>query len=157
LRGLNFVTRKITNGVARIHLGMQQQLTLGNINARRDWGHAEDYVKAMWLMLQQPRPEDYIIASGKTGTVRSFTENAFAAVGLRLHWQGEGLEEVGIDQHGVTRVSIDPKYFRLVEVEVLHGNPGKAERQLGWQRYYNLSSIAAEMVAADIESLQVPT
>jgi len=157
LRGLNFVTRKITHGVARIHLGLQQQLALGNINARRDWGHAEDYVKAMWLMLQQSRPEDYIIASGQTGTVRTFTENAFAAVGLQLHWQGEGLEEVGIDQHGVLRVSIDPKYFRLVEVEVLHGNPAKAERQLGWQRRYNLASITAEMVTADLAALPDPS
>ncbi|HED12920.1 MAG TPA: GDP-mannose 4,6-dehydratase [Gammaproteobacteria bacterium] len=154
LRGLNFVTRKITDGVARIHLGGQQQLTLGNIHARRDWGHAEDYVKAMWLMLQQPQPEDYIIASGSTETVRSFTEKAFAAIGLRLCWQGSGVKETGIDQHGVTRVSIDPKYFRLVEVEVLHGNPAKAERELGWRRQHTLASITAEMVAADINALQ---
>jgi len=154
LRGLNFVTRKITHGVARIHLGQQQQITLGNINARRDWGHAEDYVNAMWLMLQQTQPDDYIIASGSTGTVRTFTENAFAAIDLKLHWQGAGLEELGIDQHGVTRVSIDPQYFRLVEVEVLHGNPAKAEHQLGWQRQHTLATITAEMVEADIKALQ---
>jgi len=154
LRGLDFVTRKITDGVARIHLGLQQQLALGNIDARRDWGHAEDYVKAMWLMLQQTQPEDYIIASGSTETVRSFTENAFAAIGTKLQWTGSGLDECGIDQHGVTRVSIDPKYFRLVEVEVMHGNPAKAEKRLGWQRQHTLSSLTAEMVTADIKALQ---
>jgi len=156
LRGLDFVTRKITDSVARIHLALQQQLKLGNIDARRDWGHAEDYVNAMWLMLQQPQPEDYIIASGSTETVRAFTENAFAAIGLTLQWQGQELDEVGVDQHGVTRVSIDPKFFRLVEVEVMHGNPAKAERQLGWRRQHTLTSLTSEMVAADIKALQQP-
>ena len=155
LRGETFVTRKITRAVARIKLGLQQKLYLGNLNAKRDWGFAKDYVEAMWLMLQQEQPEDFVIATGQTQTVRSFVELAFREVGIQLRWEGEGVNEKGIDAaSGNVLVEVDPRYFRPTEVELLLGDPTKAWTKLGWQPKTTLAELCAMMVKADLEQAQ---
>jgi len=151
-RGETFVTKKITKAVARIHQGRQDVLTLGNLNAKRDWGYAKDYVECMWLMLQQEQPDDYVIATGKTHSVRDFVSLAFAEVGVRLQWVGSGVEERGIDAAtGETRVAIDPKYFRPAEVEFLWGDPSKAASKLGWQPKTSLEELVQIMVQYDLK------
>lgn len=161
LRGETFVTRKITRGVAKIALGMQDKLFMGNLDAKRDWGHAKDYVKAMWLMLQQEKPEDYVIATGITNTVRDFIRLSFAETGVELEFTGSGATEKGIVKTstnpayplkpGQEVVAVDPRYFRPTEVDLLIGDPTKARKQLGWQPEYDLARLVKEMVAADIE------
>ena len=161
LRGETFVTRKITRAAARIALGLQQKLYLGNLDAKRDWGHAKDYVKAMWLMLQQDTPEDYVIATGVTTTVREFVRLSFAELGIALEFSGEGVAETGVVAAchnpnyqiaiGSTVVQIDERYFRPTEVELLIGDPAKAKRQLGWEPSYDLAALVREMVQADME------
>jgi len=150
-RGETFVTKKITQAVARIHQGRQDILRLGNIDAKRDWGHARDYVRAMWLMLQQDEPHDYVIATGQTQTVRDFVNAAFAEIGTTLDWRGHGVDEKGIDRAtGKTLVEIDQRYFRPAEVELLLGDPGKAERELGWTREVSFAQLVAGMVRYDL-------
>jgi len=150
-RGETFVTKKITKAVAKIKAGRQEFLSLGNIDAKRDWGHAKDYVEAMWLMLQQETPDDYVIATGKTYTVRHFVELAFEEVGHSLVWEGEGLNEVGKDSlSGKTLVKIDPRHFRPAEVELLHGDPSKAKANLGWEAKTSLKELVSEMVRYDV-------
>jgi len=152
-RGETFVTKKVTQSVARIFQGRQKTLRLGNIDAKRDWGHAKDYVRAMWLMLQQDRAQDYVIATGDTHTVREFVTLAFAEVDINLAWHGSGVDEKGIDQKtGETLVEIDPRYFRPAEVELLQGDPSKAERELGWRREISFSELVAGMVRYDLEN-----
>ena len=152
LRGETFVTRKITRAAARIALGLQEKTYLGNLNAKRDWGHAEDYVKAMWLILQQEKPEDFVIATGETHTVREFATLAFAEAGIPLEWQGEGLSEKGIDTRtGRAVIEVDPRYFRPTEVELLLGDPSKAERVLGWKRKVTFTELIRRMVKYDLE------
>ncbi|SEW03069.1 GDP-mannose 4,6-dehydratase [Chitinophaga arvensicola] len=164
LRGETFVTRKITRAVAKLSLGMQDKLFMGNLDAKRDWGHAKDYVEAMWLILQQDKPEDYVIATGITTTVRDFITMAFAEVGVEIAFKGEGIEETGYVksctgkdgalQPGQEIVAIDPRYFRPTEVELLIGDPTKANTQLGWKPKYDLPALVKEMVAADLELFQ---
>ncbi|KAF8336959.1 GDP-mannose 4,6-dehydratase [Cantharellus anzutake] len=152
-RGRTFVTRKITRAVADIKLGKQHCLYLGNLDAKRDWGHARDYVEGMWKILQQDKPEDFVLATGEMHSVREFVEKAFAVVDVTIQWQGSGVDEVGIDsktQQVVVRV--DPRYFRPAEVELLLGNPTKAEKVLGWKRKVNFDSLVTEMVHADLKS-----
>lgn len=152
LRGETFVTRKITRAAARIKLGLQSKLYLGNLNAKRDWGFAGDYVEAMWLMLQQEAPEDFVIATGKTQTVRSFIELAFQEVGVELEWRGRGCEEKGIDiETGNTLVEVDPRYFRPTEVDLLLGDASKAQKKLGWSATTTLAELCSMMVQADLE------
>ena len=152
-RGETFVTKKITKAVAKIKAGSQEFLSLGNIDAKRDWGHAKDYVEAMWLMLQQETSDDYVIATGKTYTVRHFVELAFKEVGYTLIWEGEGLDELGKDSlSGRILVKIDPRHFRPAEVELLHGNPNKAKVNLGWEAKTSLKELVSEMVRYDIEN-----
>ncbi|MGN7719979.1 GDP-mannose 4,6-dehydratase [Chitinophaga sp. 22620] len=161
LRGETFVTRKITRGVAKIALGMQDKLFMGNLDAKRDWGHAKDYVKAMWLILQQNKPEDYVIATGITNTVRDFIRLSFAEVGVELSFTGSGADEKGIVKTsnnpdfplkpGQEVVAVDPRYFRPTEVDLLIGDPTKAQTQLQWKPEYDLASLVKEMVAADVE------
>jgi GDPmannose 4,6-dehydratase len=154
-RGETFVTKKITQAVARIAQGRQDVLRLGNIDAKRDWGHARDYVEAMWLMLQQDKPVDYVIATGETHTVREFVELAFAETGVTIAWQGEGVAEKGIDTAtGKIRVEIDPRYFRPAEVELLLGDPTKAKRELGWEPRVSFRELVAGMVAYDLANDQ---
>ncbi|MBK1664885.1 GDP-mannose 4,6-dehydratase [Rhodospirillum rubrum] len=155
LRGETFVTRKITRAVAAIHLGLQDVLYLGNLDSRRDWGHARDYVKGMWAMLQQPRPDDYVLATGVVHSVRAFVEMAFSKLGRTVTWQGEGVDEIGIDSaSGAKLVAIDPRYFRPTEVEFLQGDPTKARERLGWVAETPLAELVAEMVAADLAVLK---
>jgi GDPmannose 4,6-dehydratase len=164
LRGETFVTRKITRGVAKIVLGLQDQLWMGNIDAKRDWGHAKDYVEGMYLILQQDQPEDFVLATGITTTVREFIEKAFAVVGVTIGWKGEGVHEVGYvaqSTHpdyrmvqGTTVVRIDERYFRPAEVELLIGDPTKAQQKLGWTPQYDLDMLVNEMVKADVELFQ---
>ena len=161
LRGETFVTRKITRGVAKIVLGLQDKLYLGNLNAKRDWGHAKDYVEAMWRILQQDQPEDYVIATGVTTEIREFVRMAFREAGVELIFKGEGLEEVGIVAEvlrpdcplvpGQEVVTVDPRYFRPTEVDLLIGDPTKAKTQLGWEPKYHVQALCKEMVAADID------
>ncbi|MBW8686450.1 GDP-mannose 4,6-dehydratase [Chitinophaga rhizophila] len=161
LRGETFVTRKITRGVAQIALGMQQKLYMGNLNAQRDWGHAKDYVDAMWRILQQEKAEDYVIATGITTPVRDFIRMAFAEAGVEVEFIGAGIEEKGIVKStaahvtalspGQEVVAIDPRYFRPTEVDLLIGDPTKAQTQLGWQPKYNLAALVKDMVHADLE------
>ncbi|WP_424984247.1 GDP-mannose 4,6-dehydratase [Maritalea sp. S77] len=152
-RGQTFVTKKITQAVANIAKGKQEVLKLGNLDAKRDWGHAKDFVEAMWLMLQQDRPEDYVIATGETHTVREFVECAFAETDVKLEWRGAGEEEVGIDiKSGKELVQIDPRYFRPAEVELLLGDPSKAERNLGWRRKTSFKQLVQEMVKYDLNN-----
>jgi len=151
-RGETFVTRKITRAVAAIKLGIQDQIYLGNIDAQRDWGHARDYVEGMWMMMQQPRPDDYVLATGEAHSVREFVEIAFTEIGCTIEWRGEGVEEEGFDaETGNVLVSIDPRYFRPTEVEFLLGDPSKAEKMLGWQHKTGFDQLVKEMVAADLK------
>ena len=151
VRGETFVTRKITRAVARIKLGMQDKLYLGNLNSLRDWGHARDYVHAQWLILQQDQPDDFVIATGKQYSVRQFVDAAFAEVGMQLRWEGEGASEKGIDgRSGKTLVEVDPRYFRPTEVETLLGDPSKARDKLGWTATISLEDMVAEMVREDL-------
>ncbi len=150
IRGETFVTRKITRAVARISLGLQDRLFLGNIDALRDWGHARDYVQAMYLMLQQPEADDYVVATGRQISVRDFVNAAFKEVGVEIAWRGTGVAEQGVDAHsGSVRVEIDPRYFRPTEVETLLGDPSKAKRKLGWEATTTLEQMVQEMVTED--------
>ena len=151
-RGETFVTRKITRAVAAIELGLQETLWLGNLDATRDWGHARDYAEGMWRMLQQDTPDDYVLATGETCTVRRFTEMAFAATGRRLDWSGDGVEEVGRDAaSGAELVRVDPRYFRPTEVDLLCGDATKARQRLGWAPKATLAELVGEMVASDLK------
>jgi len=151
VRGETFVTRKITRAAAKISLGLQDDLHLGNLDAKRDWGHAKDYVEGMWRMLQQDHSDDYVLATGHTVTIRSFVDMAFREVGISLEWQGEGVEEKGIDKaSGKTLVSVDPRYFRPTEVDLLVGDATKAKEKLGWTPTHTLAQLCAEMVASDV-------
>lgn len=151
LRGETFVTRKITRAVAAITLGLQDTLYLGNMDAKRDWGHARDYVEGMWRMLQQDTPDDYVLATGETRTVREFVELAFAQVDVAIAWAGSGVDEVGTDaKTGKVLVRVDSRYFRPTEVDILIGNPAKAKAKLGWSATVGLQDLVAEMVAADL-------
>lgn len=164
LRGETFVTRKITRGVSKIVLGLQDKIYLGNLDAQRDWGHAKDYVEAMWLILQQEKPEDYVIATGVTTRVREFVRMAFAEVGIELAFRGKDANEVAIVvscsnpeyqlENGKEVVAVDPRYYRPTEVELLIGDPSKANTQLGWTPKYDLQSLVKEMVAADVDSFK---
>jgi GDPmannose 4,6-dehydratase len=164
LRGETFVTRKITRAVAKVAAGMQDKLYMGNLDAQRDWGHAKDYVEAMYLILQQPQAEDYVIATGVTTTVREFIRMAFAEAGIGIEFKGSGENEKGIVssfdagipnlQTGQEVVAIDPRYYRPTEVDLLIGDPSKAQSQLGWKPRYDLRALVKEMVAADIELFQ---
>lgn len=150
-RGLEFVTRKITDAVARIKLGVQDHVELGSLDAKRDWGHSKDYVRAMWLMLQQEKPDDYVIATNETRTVRDFVNIAFQTVGIDIVWNGHGIEETGVNKaNGKVVVSVNPQFFRPAEVEVLLGNPLKAETELGWQREISFQELVKRMVANDL-------
>jgi GDPmannose 4,6-dehydratase len=152
LRGETFVSRKITRALTRIHEGLQETLHLGNLDSRRDWGHARDYVRAQWLMLQQQEPEDFVIATGKQFSVRDFVIAAGTLLDMRIEWEGEGVDEVGIDRAtGHTLVRVDPRYFRPTEVETLLGDPSKARQELGWKAEIGFSELVAEMVAEDLE------
>lgn len=150
-RGKEFVTRKITDAVARIKLGVQDHIELGNMDSKRDWGHSKDYVRAMWLMLQQAEPDDYVIATNETRTVREFVEMAFLRVGIQVEWRGEGINEVGVDKvTEKTIVTINKKFFRPAEVEVLLGNPAKADKILGWTREIPFAELVNRMVDNDL-------
>lgn len=150
-RGETFVTRKITRAAARIKLGMQECLYLGNLDAKRDWGFAGDYVEAMWLMLQQAEPEDFVVATGETHSVREFAEKVFAKLGMPLEWKGKGVHEKGIDAGtGNIVIEVDPKYFRPAEVDLLLGDPAKAKRMLGWQPKVGFDSLVEMMTDADL-------
>lgn len=152
LRGETFVTRKITRAAAAISLGQQDKLYLGNLDAKRDWGHAAEYVRGMWMMMQQDEPDDYVLATGETTTVRDFVNWAFEDVGIELNWRGTGVEEKGIcAATGRTLVEVDPRYFRPTEVDLLLGDPKKAQQQLGWHHETSVRELAREMVAADLE------
>ncbi|EAY29778.1 GDP-mannose 4,6-dehydratase [Microscilla marina] len=161
LRGETFVTRKITRAVARIALGLQEKVYLGNLDAKRDWGHAKDYVKAMWLMLQQDTPEDYVIATGITTPVRDFVRMAFMELGIEVDFEGKGINETAVVTHctntdyqikkGTQVVAVDPRYFRPTEVDLLIGNPEKAQKQLGWTPEHDLPALVSDMVKSDIE------
>lgn len=160
LRGETFVTRKITRAVARIALGMQEKLYLGNLNAERDWGHARDYVEAMWMILQQDKPDDYVLATGITTTVRDFTKLAFAEIGITLDFRGKGVDEVGIVRYsinpdyylepGTIVVAVDKNYFRPTEVDLLIGDSSKAQLKLGWEPKISLTELVKEMVQSDL-------
>lgn len=156
-RGPTFVTRKITRAVARIHRGVQKTLYLGNLDAKRDWGHARDYVEGMWLMLQADKADDFVLATNETRSVREFVENAFAYVGTTIEWKGERgtVDEVGVDAAHPENVlvKIDPKYFRPTEVDILIGNPAKAKAALGWEPKIRFHQLVNEMVEADIKAL----
>lgn len=151
-RGKEFVTRKITDAVARIKQGIQDHLELGNMDSKRDWGHSKDYVMAMWLMLQQEKADDYVIATNETRTVREFVEKSFSYVGIDILWQGKGINEVGIDKEtNKTVVKINPKFFRPAEVDILLGNPEKAEKELNWKREISFEQLVERMVKNDME------
>ena len=152
VRGETFVTRKITRAAARISMGTQERVYLGNLDAKRDWGHASDFVEGMWRMLQQDEPEDFVLATGVTTTIREFTERAFAEVGITLEWSGKGVDETGRDvKSGNIIVSIDPAYFRPTEVDLLIGDASKAREKLGWQPTCDLQQMIEEMIKADLE------
>lgn len=154
-RAETFVTRKITRAVAAIHLGFQDRLFLGNLDAKRDWGHARDYVEGMWRILQQPEPDDYVLATGETHTVREFVERAFAEVGITIGWKGADIEERGFDtKNGRTLVEIDRRYFRPTEVDLLLGDPSKAFKKLGWKHTVTFPQLVSEMVASDLAVLK---
>lgn len=154
-RGLEFVTRKITDAVAKIKFGLQDHIELGNLNSKRDWGHSADYVYAMWLMLQQESPDDYVIATNETRTVREFVEIAFEHIGITLEWRGTGVEEVGLDAAtGKTLVKINPKFFRPAEVDILLGDCSKAEKRLGWKREVSFKELVQRMVDHDIALIE---
>jgi len=158
IRGETFVTRKITRAVARIKLGLQERVYLGNLEAKRDWGHARDYVEAQWLILQQDEPDDYVIATGQQHSVREFVERAFGEVGIEIQWRGRGVKEVGVakspigkgSKKGRVVVAVDPRYFRPTEVEALLGDPSKARSKLGWRPRISFAQMVAEMVKEDL-------
>jgi GDPmannose 4,6-dehydratase len=155
IRGETFVTRKITRAATRIRLGLQDVLYLGNLESKRDWGHAEDYVRAMWLMLQQEKPEDFVIANGEVHAVREFVELAFRQVGYTIEWSGSGVDEVGIDmQSGKVLVRIDPRYFRPTEVDFLLGDASKARTVLGWEPEVSFQQLVESMVREDLQEAQ---
>ena len=154
-RGETFVTRKITRAVAAIKLGRQKRLYIGNLDAKRDWGHARDYVEGMWLMLQQPKADDYVLATGEAHSVREFVELAFAQTGRKVEWRGKGVQEKGRDaKTGEILVEIDPRYFRPTEVDLLLGDPTKARAQLGWRHKTSFSELVREMVEADLVEVE---
>jgi len=168
-RGETFVTRKITRAAAKIALGMQDKLYIGNMDAKRDWGHAKDYVEAMWLMLQQDKPEDFVIATGNTTSVRDFIKMAFEEVGISLSFKNKGKDEIGVVKEisavgdvnaaqnvavGDVLVKVDPRYFRPTEVDLLIGDPSKAKSKLGWEPKYNLNMLVKDMVSADVDLFQ---
>jgi GDPmannose 4,6-dehydratase len=154
LRGENFVTRKITRALARIKLGLQERLYLGNLDAKRDWGHARDYVEMQWLMLQQDEPEDYVIATGIQYSVRDFVAAAAAELGIEVDWKGDGVDERGYDQQGRCIVSVDPRYFRPTEVETLLGDASKARAKLGWTPKITFEELVREMVREDLRGAE---
>jgi len=152
IRGETFVTRKITRAVAGIHLGVQKTLYIGNLDSKRDWGHARDYVEGMWRILQQDAPDDYVLATGETHSVREFIELAFSKVGRIIEWKGSGIDEVGIDTaSGDTLVKIDSRYFRPTEVDLLLGDPSKAQRVLGWKHTVSFPELVSDMLASDLK------
>lgn len=152
LRGETFVTRKITRAVARIKLGLQERVYMGNLNSKRDWGHARDYVEGMWRILQHDEAEDWVLATGETHSVRYFMEKAFAEVGIQIAWEGEAENEKGVDAAtGKVLVEVDPRYYRPTEVDLLMGDPTKAREKLGWKNKYSLDDLIVEMVKADME------
>ncbi len=153
-RGETFVTRKITRALARIKLGLQDRLYLGNLDAKRDWGHARDYVEAQWLILQQEQPEDYVIATGEQHSVRQFVEAAARELGMTIHWEGSGLEEKGCDEIGRCVVAVDSRYFRPTEVDSLQGDSSKARKQLGWSPKVRFGELVAEMVREDLKTAE---
>jgi GDPmannose 4,6-dehydratase len=150
-RGEQFVSRKITLAVAKIATGLQDRLIIGNLDAKRDWGHAKDFVRGMWLMLQQEKPQDLVLATGKTTTVREFIEMAFAEIGMPIFWEGEGLNEKGLDPSGTVRVEISPSFFRPTEVDLLIGDPSKAAKMLGWAPTIDIQELVKMMVQSDIQ------
>ena len=154
LRGETFVTRKITRALARIKLGLQSCLYLGNLDSKRDWGHARDYVEAMWLMLQQESPEDFVIATGEQHSVREFVTVAAAEVGIAIRWQGRGVDEKGLDANGNCLVAVDSRYFRPTEVETLLGDPSKARAKLGWAPKVSFAQLVTEMVREDLKAAE---
>lgn len=155
IRGETFVTRKISRAVAAIHLGQQDRLYIGNLDAKRDWGHARDYVEGMWLMVQKDTPGDYVLATGETHSVREFIECAFARIGMRIAWSGSDAEETGrCAETGRVLVEVDPAYFRPTEVDLLLGDPGKAHRELGWQHRTGFADLVGEMVSADLQDAE---
>jgi GDPmannose 4,6-dehydratase len=155
-RGETFVTRKITRAVAAIEMGIQDKVFLGNLDAKRDWGHARDYVEGMWLMLQQPEPDDYVLATGETHSVRQFAEKAFARVGREIVWQGKGNEERGVDhKSGQVLIEVDPVYFRPTEVHSLRGDPTKARQRLGWRHKVTFDELVTQMVDTDLQQLRI--
>jgi GDPmannose 4,6-dehydratase len=155
IRGETFVTRKITRAVAAIELGLQATLFLGNLNARRDWGHARDYVEGMWRIVQQDEPDDYVLATGQAHSVREFVEKAFACVGRTIVWKGTGADEKGLDRaSGKVLIEVDPRYFRPTEVEALIGDPRKAHNKLGWRHRVTFEELVQEMVKADLKAVR---
>jgi GDPmannose 4,6-dehydratase len=154
LRGETFVTRKITRGLARIKVGLQSELYLGNLDARRDWGHARDYIEMQWLMLQQEKPQDYVIATGQQHSVREFVQRCAALLSLDLKWQGTGANEKAVNSHGETVVAIDPRYFRPTEVDTLVGDASKAQRELGWTPRTTFDELVREMVESDLKAAE---
>lgn len=153
-RGETFVTRKITRAVASIMSGKQEKLSLGNLDAKRDWGFAGDYVYGMWLILQQEKPQDYVLATNETHTVREFVELAFAEVGIEIEWKGTGVDEKGYDKEtGKLLLDVNPRYFRPAEVELLWGDATKAERELGWERKISFKNLVSMMVDADMKEI----
>jgi GDPmannose 4,6-dehydratase len=154
IRGETFVTRKITRAVAGIHLGVQKELYIGNLDSRRDWGHARDYVEGMWRIVQQDTPDDFVLATGEAHSVREFVELAFLKVGRRLEWSGKGVDETGIDAEcGETLVRVDKRYFRPAEVDLLIGDASKAHRILGWKHTVGFSDLVAEMMTSDLDAI----
>jgi GDPmannose 4,6-dehydratase len=157
LRGLEFVTRKITYGLARIHHGLQEKIALGNLNAQRDWGYAPEFVEAIWLMLQQPVPVDYVVATGETHTIREFVELAFQCVGIEIEWTGKDVNEKGVDRKtGKILVEVSPEFFRPAEVDLLIGKPEKAAKQLGWKPRIKFPDLVRIMVGADMKGADRP-
>src|SRR3984885_8860978 len=155
IRGETFVTRKITRAVAAIELGLQSTLFLGNLNAKRDWGHARDYVEGMWRIVQQDEPDDFVLATGEAHSVREFVEKAFACVGRTIVWKGEGVDEKGLDQKsGHVLIEVDPRYFRPTEVEALIGDPRKAHNKLGWRHRVTFEELVQDMVKSDLEAVR---
>jgi len=154
LRGETFVTRKITRGLARIKVGLQDSLFLGNLDSRRDWGHARDYIEMQWLMLQQEKPQDFVIATGQQYSVREFVQRCAKLLDLDLTWQGSGVDEKAIDRNGKVIVSVDPRYFRPTEVDTLLGDPTKAQRELGWTPRTSFDQLVEEMIASDLKAAQ---
>lgn len=154
-RGSNFVTRKITRSVAKISLDQLTHFELGNLDSKRDWGHAKDYIEAMWLMLQHPEPLDFVIATGETHSVREFVEAAFSVINRKILWRGTGVDEVGFEsESGIVRIKINPKYFRPTEVDLLLGDSSKARRELNWEPKVTFPQLVKDMVEADIELMR---